>query len=254
MDSDTAKRMVIVRGPADAVNKAFNVTLNDYEFERGQYRSHDGAVNLPSSVAGYVEAVVGLTNRQVHARHYSTAKRRATKDPANTQPLTPGQVAKFYDFPDGDGAGQTIGLYEMQTQEGPAGYAKSDIAATMEALGGLPVPNIIDVSVDDVNNSGQPDGETGLDITVAGALAPKATIAVYFTGGETQNILHSLQTMIRTTKEVRVSPTASSPSSPSYSRTLRPTRSVYSSPREIRVRRLKAPLRHRSATRQAMSG
>jgi kumamolisin len=196
VDSDAAKRMVIVRGPADAVNKAFNVTLNDYEYERGQYRSHDGAVRLPSNVAGYIEAVVGLTNRQVHARHYSTAKRRPTKDPVNTQPLTPAQVAKFYDFPDGDGASQTIGLYEMQTQEGPAGYAKSDIAATMEALGGLPMPDIIDVSVDDVNNSGQSDGETGLDITVAGALAPKATIVVYFTGGETQNILHSLQMMI----------------------------------------------------------
>jgi len=52
------------------------------------------------------------------------------------------------------------------------------------------------VPVDDVQNSGQSDGETGLDITVAGAIAPKATIAVYFAGGETQNIIHALQKMI----------------------------------------------------------
>ena len=109
LESDAARRSVIVRGPADAINKAFNVELNDYEYERGTYRSHDGAVKLPSNVADYVEAVVGLTNRQVHARHFSTAGRRggralnranhpgngAAKDPPNTRPLTPAQVALF---------------------------------------------------------------------------------------------------------------------------------------------------------------
>jgi kumamolisin len=58
------------------------------------------------------------------------------------------------------------------------------------------MPNIVDVPVDGVANSGQSDGETGLDITVAGAIAPKATIAVYFAGGQTQNVIHALQAMI----------------------------------------------------------
>jgi kumamolisin len=217
LETDAARRSVIVRGPADAINKAFNVELNDYEYERGTYRSHDGAVKLPSTIADYVEAVVGLTNRQVHARHFSTARRHgnralgkasnarsrgAAKDPVNTGPLTPAQVAALYGFPAGDGAGQTIGLYEMATPDPntgqlvAAGYATADIAATMQALGDLPMPRIVDVPVDGVQNSGQSDGETGLDITVAGAIAPKATIAVYFAGGETQNIIHALQKMI----------------------------------------------------------
>jgi kumamolisin len=211
LETDAARRSVIVRGPVDAINKAFNVELNDYEYERGTYRSHDGAVKLPATIGDYVEAVVGLTNRQVHARHFSTARRHggralgkesnaggreATKDPVNTQPLTPAQVAALYGFPAGDGAGQTIGLYEMETGDGPAGYAASDIAATMKALGDLLTPRIVDVPVDGVQNSGQSDGETGLDITVAGAIAPNATIAVYFAGGETQHIIHALQKMV----------------------------------------------------------
>jgi kumamolisin len=195
LECDAARRSVVVRGSVAAVNKAFAVKLNDYQYERGKYRSHDGAVYLPSGVARYVQAVVGLTNRPVRAVHFSTARRRSPADPANTKPLTPQQVATLYGFPPGDGSGQTIGLYEMATQ-GPAGYAPSDIAGTMSALGGLPMPNLVDVSVDGVNNSGQSDGETGLDITVAAAIAPKATIAVYFTGGETQNIIHALQAMI----------------------------------------------------------
>jgi kumamolisin len=197
VESNAARRSVIVRGSAAAINQAFAVQLNDYEYDSKSYRSHDGAVNLPSTISGCVEAVVGLTNRRVPAVHYAApAAARVALDPLNTAPLTPAQVATLYHFPAGDGHGQTIGLYEMTTQDGPAGYAPADIAATMAALGGLAVPNIIDVPVDGTSNSGQSDGETGLDITVAGAIAPQATIAVYFAGGETQNILHALQMMI----------------------------------------------------------
>src|SRR5262249_987666 len=137
VETDATRRSVVVHGSATAVNGAFGVELNDYAYERGSYRSHDGPVKLPSTVADYVEAVVGLTHRHVHAEHFSTARRRGVGDPPNTRPLTPAQVATLYGFPTGSGAGQTIGLYEMQTGDGPAGYAISDIAATMAALGGL---------------------------------------------------------------------------------------------------------------------
>jgi kumamolisin len=199
IEADVARRTVIVQGTVSAVNKAFDVQLNEYEYQRGIYRSHDGVVKLPATIADYVEAVVGLTNRKVHARHYSTiaaARRNAPLDPPHTHSLTPGQVATLYNFPAGDGAGVTIGLFEMETSKVPAGYAKSDIAATMAALGNLPLPTIVDVPVRGVQNSGKSDGETGLDITVAGAIAPKATIAVYFAGGEVQDIIHALQEMI----------------------------------------------------------
>jgi kumamolisin len=199
VEANPARRSIIVRGRVEDFNRAFGVTLNHYQYSRGTYRSHEGVVNLPSDIADYVEAVVGLTNRKVEARHFSTAaaaRKRATLDPPGTRPLTPIQAAELYNFPPGDGSNQTIGLYEMETGDGPAGYASSDISATMKALGGLPVPKIIDVPVDGTNNSGQSDGETGLDITVAGAVAPKATIAVYFAGAEVQNMIHALQMMI----------------------------------------------------------
>ncbi len=199
LQADAARRSVVARGSAAAISKAFDVELNDYQYDRGTYRSHDDEVRLPSNIADYVEAVVGLTNRKVPAKHFSTAsaaRRRAQLDPPNTAPLTPAQVGALYNFPAGDGNGQTIGLYEMETQNGPAGYAASDIAATMVALGNLPLPNIIDVSVDRTENSGSSDGETGLDITVAAAIAPKATIAVYFAGAEPQDMFHALQMMI----------------------------------------------------------
>jgi kumamolisin len=197
VQSNQERRSVVVRGTAAAVSKAFAVELQDYDSPRGRYRSHTGTANVPASIAGMVESVLGLDNRRVPAQHFSTARRQNPSDPNNTNPLTPQQVAQLYNFPAGTGAGQTIGIYEMETQAGPAGYTQQDLTDTMQAFGGgLQVPTPINVSIDGITNSGVSDGETGLDITVASAVAQGAQIAVYFTGGNTQSIIHALQTMI----------------------------------------------------------
>jgi kumamolisin len=195
MSTHRARRTVMLRGTAATLKAAFGVTLQDYRYSGGAYRSHDGPIGVPRKLAPIIEAVVGLTNRRVPAQHFA---RRATRsaDPPDTVPVTPQQIAQLYGFPAGDGAGQTIGLYEMDAGQ-PAGYARQDIEDSIKAFGGgLKVPTLVDVSVDGVTNSGQSDGETGLDITVAGAIAQGATIAVYFTGGTAQSILHALQRMI----------------------------------------------------------
>jgi kumamolisin len=198
VETNAASRSVVLRGAVSAVNHAFGVELHDYQSPRGRYRGYADTTNLPSSLADRVEAVIGLDNRPVHARrHYATASRHPAKDPPATTPLTPQQVATLYSFPTGDGSGQTIGIYEMQTEEGSAGYTRADLVATMGKFGGkLTVPTPIDVSVDGVANAGVSDGETVLDITVASAVAQAAKIAVYFTGGTTQSIIHALQRMI----------------------------------------------------------
>jgi kumamolisin len=201
-EMDVASRSVVVEGPASAVNQAFAVQLQDYESPRGHYHSHEDTAHLPADLADRVEDIIGLDNRKVHARHLSTARKKNSDDPPNTRPVTPQQIAKLYSFPAGDGTGETIGIYEMETQDqsgapAPAGYAMQDLTDTMRKFGGgVKLPTIIDVSVDGVKNSGQSDGETGLDITIAGAVAQGAKIAVYFTGGEEQSILHAMQKMV----------------------------------------------------------
>jgi kumamolisin len=41
VESNAARRSVIVRGSAAAINQAFAVQLNDYEYDSKTYRSHD---------------------------------------------------------------------------------------------------------------------------------------------------------------------------------------------------------------------
>jgi kumamolisin len=196
LERNKARRSVVVRGKIANVNDAFAVRMTDCSSARGKYRSHTGSVNLPGSIAKLVEAVIGLHERPVLAKHFVTRRRNVT-DPPNTTPVTPQQVANVYNFPPGNGAGQTIGIYEMQTSEGAPGYANEDLVQTMQAFGGnLNVPAPIDVSIDGVANSGVSDGETGLDITIASAVAQGAQIAVYFTGETPQNIIHAIQRMV----------------------------------------------------------
>jgi kumamolisin len=204
VETNLAARSVVVRGSAAKMNKAFSVKLNNYQGTLAKYHSHTGPTKLPSTIATIVEAVIGLHSRPIHARAHNTFRRGGSAlDPPNTKPVTPQEIAKLYDFPPGDGAGQTIGIYEMtvfnpETQQlQAAGYLPEDVKNTIKGFGGgLSVPTLIDVPVDDKQNSGVNDGETLLDITVAGAIAPAATIAVYFTGPDPQNIIRALQKMI----------------------------------------------------------
>jgi kumamolisin len=203
IESDSARRSVEVRGTAAQINSAFAVALHHYESPRRKYRGFAGAVHLPPSVSEVVESVIGLDNRPVPAKRWGA--RRGPADPPGATSLTPAQVAQLYSFPAGNGAGQTIGIYEMaipdenNNVENP-GYTVSDVSLTLNAFGGgLAVPTLVDVSVDGQVNAGVSDGETVLDITVSGAIAQGATIAVYFTGPTNQNIIHALQRMIHPT-------------------------------------------------------
>ncbi len=204
-EKNPAARSVVLRGTAAKLNKAFRVKLKNFRGPLAKYHSHEGAPKLPRELAKIVEAVIGLHNRPIHARAHNTSRRQSTDDPPNTRPVTPQQVAQLYGFPQGDGTGQTIGIYEMATEDPSgqlayAGYTPQDVAATMNGFGGgLSVPTIIDVPIDGTDNSGVNDGETPLDITVAGAIAQGATIAVYFAGAATQNMIHALQHMIHPT-------------------------------------------------------
>ena len=91
------------------------------------------------------------------------------------------EIAKLYNFPTQlDGSGQTVGILEFG-----GGYRPAEIAAYFAVAAGLPTPEVVDVSVDGNYNNPDPGhaesyGRTSIDIEIVGALAPKASIRVYF--------------------------------------------------------------------------
>ena len=69
---------------------------------------------------------------------------------------------------------------------------------------GIPLPNVVAVSVDHTGNhptkNGLDDGEVMLDIEVAGAVAPKAKIAVYFAPNTNKGFLDAINFAIHDTQ------------------------------------------------------
>jgi kumamolisin len=106
-------------------------------------------------------------------------KRAARKGPAGQNGVAATEFAKRYNFPANlDGEGQTIAIIELG-----GGYRNSDLQVFFHEIG-IPTPKVSSISVDHAGNDptmpDSADGEVMLDIEVAGAVAPRANIAVYF--------------------------------------------------------------------------
>jgi kumamolisin len=180
-----ASRRIVLAGPVDKVQKAFNVELGTYNVpERGlQYRGRKGEVCVPSQIHPAVLAVLGLDDRPIAKPHM---RRKGTPTPGS---FDPPQLAKLYNFPEGvDGSGETVAIIELG-----GGYSTTDLKTYFQKLG-IKTPSVTAVSVDGGTNSpgGDADGEVMLDIEVVGAVAPGAKIAVYFAPNTDQGFVDAI--------------------------------------------------------------
>lgn len=193
------RRTVVLEGTVAQCNAAFGVDLQRFDSPAGPYRGRTGAVQLPEELHDIVDAVLGLDNRpqaKPHFRHRPAGAAPAAGQASGT--FTPLQIAQLYDFPTGNGQGQSIGLVELG-----GGYRAQDIAAYFGKLG-IAQPSLLAVAVDGASNepSGNPngpDGEVELDIEVAGAVAPGATIVVYFAPNTDAGFLDAISTAVHDT-------------------------------------------------------
>ena len=65
VESSIPRRTVVLKGTAAQMSQAFAVDLGRYEGAEGTYRGREGAVHVPSDLAGIVEGVFGLDNRPI---------------------------------------------------------------------------------------------------------------------------------------------------------------------------------------------
>jgi kumamolisin len=205
--SSLARRTMVLRGPVSKMESAFGVTLNDYQKDGKTFHSYTGTISMPQEHAEPVEAVLGLDNHPIAMPHFRLLdrkkKRRPKGHPDQMESFNPPQVAQLYNFPAGvNGAGQTIGILELG-----GGYNPSDLSSYFAGLS-IAEPRVTAVSVDGATNSPNlpstsddpnADGEVGLDIEVAGSIAPGANIAVYFTTNTSKGFVDALTTAIHDT-------------------------------------------------------
>lgn len=144
VNSSAASRTVTVSGTAAQMNGAFGIQLNRYEspLRKGRksggasveaspavhvHHGYDGAVHIPSELAGIVTAIVGLDNRSMGGPGGGTG------DPPNSNPLAVPDIAALYNFPNSGASEQVIGVIAPARPVGTpgqqvCGYLESDIA------------------------------------------------------------------------------------------------------------------------------
>ena len=171
IEVDATKRSAILRGRAQQMSRAFGIALSYYSSTGDEYRGRDGYIHVPAELEGTIQGVFGLDTQPVGGRNGDGI--------FGTALLTPGDIARLYDFPPGQSAaGQTIGVIEFG-----GGYLRSDIEHFFSSLAAK-APAIVEVNIDGASNnpgwSSPKDREVLMDICLAAAVAPGATIAVYF--------------------------------------------------------------------------
>jgi kumamolisin len=203
-----AARTMVLGGRTGDMQKAFGVDLKMYTTEDNQrFRGREGEVYIPDDLAGIVTAVFGLDDRQAADPHLRKLKIDAVAEPqiavkaaaepaaASPHAFNAPAVGKLYQFPTNlHGTGQTIAIIELG-----GGFRMSDLNAYFQGLG-MATPSVVSVSVDGItNNPGvdtNADGEVALDIEVAGSIAPRARIAVYFGRNTSAGFLNVINTAI----------------------------------------------------------
>jgi kumamolisin len=172
------KRTIELSGTVASMQAAFGARLHHATFEGHSFRHRTGGLSLPRSIAAIVTGIIGLDDRPQAAPRYHSRPVGGARSRASAGALTPVQVANLYNFPPGDGSGQTIAIIELG-----GGFSPADLTTYFTGLG-LPVPSVTAVSVmGGSNNPGvdpNSDGEVMLDIEVAGAVSPGARQRVYF--------------------------------------------------------------------------
>jgi kumamolisin len=190
LETSLGRRTVRVAGTVAAMSEAFGTALHRYDFPGGSYRGREGPVFVPAQISGIVEAVLGLDNRPQLRPHFRTIEVDPDVDPAAAF-QTPA-VATLYRFPTGTGQGQCVGIIELG-----GGYTNTDLQTYFNSIGVTP-PQVLSVSVDGGKNApGDPaDVEVALDIEVVGAVAPAATIAVYFAPNTDQGFVDAVSAAV----------------------------------------------------------
>ena len=183
--ADARTRIVQLRGTHEQMEKAFQVSLHHYEQHGKRFHGRGGEIYLPQELIGIVTGVFGLDDRDVASPKFKVLPRAAS--PASFNPNT---LADIYNYPAATGKQQSIAIIELG-----GGYKPADITNYFKGLG-INTPKVVAVSVDSAHNApttaDSADGEVLLDIEVAGAIAPDATIVVYFTPNTDKGFLDAI--------------------------------------------------------------
>lgn len=183
IESSATDRLVTIETEVDKLTQLLScdfealAALNTEESHLIAY----GEISLPEHILDNLSSISGIHAGVKKARrdnHKNIAEAEDVKPSAAPAPqkflgYTPQQIETAYNFPNGDGSGQTIGLVELGGT-----YKQSDLD-TFFGKFGIEPPKITVIGTPP-GTSAMDDFEVTLDIELAASLAPKAKFVIYY--------------------------------------------------------------------------
>jgi kumamolisin len=194
-------QFIDIVGKVSSINKLFNTDFHEFTSNNIKYHCNVNNVIINDDL-NFIQNILGLDNIPKFSPYFSLPKEKLVFEPrAPVSSFTPIQVGNLYNFPLSKytGQGQTIAIIELG-----GGYKQSDLNTYFKDYLKLStIPNVISIGVDgarnnpnDVNSS----YEVVLDIEVAGAIAPGATIVVYFAPNTSKGFYDAIKMAITNQK------------------------------------------------------
>lgn len=188
--SAAGQRLLHFRGSLSDASDAFGTVIQTYNYPGGTYRGRVGALHIPANLVRIVQGVFGLDNRPQALPFIILPQGNGSSLPAQT----PNAMGEYYAFPEAlSGAGERIGVLEFG-----GGFVQSDIDKYFGELS-LPQRLIATQEVGAKNNPADAAkfvAEVALDIEMAGAMAPRADIVVYFAPATEKGWIDALTTAV----------------------------------------------------------
>ncbi|KAI8600413.1 peptidase S53 propeptide [Dissophora ornata] len=204
-----AERSIVLRGTLGDLLDAFPADVKMCDHCTGTYRAQQGEIYIPQHLNDVIIGIFGFDTRP-NLRHGFCQQAVAASGPGGANGVAATEYAKRYKFPTTandvplDGSGQTIAIIELG-----GGFQTDDLKDYFKEIG-IPLPNVVYV---DAGIGKAPvvkvkddlvawyDGEVMLDIEAAGAVAPKAEIAVYFAhDAENQSFIAAIRAAVHDTQ------------------------------------------------------
>ncbi len=190
------RTLVSVRGRVAEVERAFHVSLNEYQHPKEPRTFFAPNVEPSVELATPVLAIGGLDNYLIP--HPCLTLRPLAKAQPTAAGSGPSGTYLGYDFRNAylpgvtlNGSGQTVGLLEFNS-----GFFQNDITA-YENLAGLPNVPVTPILLNGYNGgpgSGNGNAEVSLDIEMAISMAPGLKGVLVYEGSITDDILNRMAT------------------------------------------------------------
>ncbi|HVR47514.1 MAG TPA: S53 family peptidase [Candidatus Binatia bacterium] len=180
-------RSVTLSGPIAKLVEVFGATASIYELpDKRRFRHRSESLHAPSEIAAMVRGPFGI-------HQWPRSHAIGTLQP-HTTPLSAQDVAARYEFPDGDGSGQTVGLIQLRGTFKPDDFTKCMTAQGVTAK--LPVVKRVDNAEIAHAEETEKDVESAIDTQIVGALAPGAQIVVYAAPDDERGVLDAVRAAI----------------------------------------------------------